>query len=239
MPCGLHSQKEGSRPQQSRPACEYVCPPLADSGAPNQPDRHGHSGETRSRRSRRDYRSPAPLHGHARRRKTKFHDDDERDARRFPREQADPRRIPRAGRFTKTVNAAGKPSRANCACLRSAENSLVQQSLYVSILKSKRDQEHRAGHDVSGGVKLSVAKLALIEQFRVHTKDTGSPEVQIALLSERISYLTTHLKSHAKDHASRRGLIMMVNKRRRLLDYLNRRDPDRYREIVERLSLRK
>ena len=68
---------------------------------------------------------------------------------------------------------------------------------------------------------------------------TGSPEVQIALLSERISYLTTHLKSHAKDHASRRGLIMMVNKRRRLLDYLNRRDPNRYREIVERLSLRK
>jgi small subunit ribosomal protein S15 len=119
------------------------------------------------------------------------------------------------------------------------EISLVRQSLYVSILKSKRDQEHRAGHDVSGGVELSAAKLALIEQFRVHTKDTGSPEVQIALLSERISYLTTHLKSHAKDHASRRGLIMMVNKRRRLLDYLNRRDPDRYREIVERLSLRK
>src|SRR5260370_25374641 len=77
----------------------------------------------------------------------------------------------------------------------------------------------------------------LIEQFRAHVKDTGSPEVQIALLSERINYLTTHLKSHVKDHASRRGLIMMVNKRRRLLDYLNRRDPDRYREIGERLSL--
>jgi small subunit ribosomal protein S15 len=86
---------------------------------------------------------------------------------------------------------------------------------------------------------LSEAKSVLIEQFRMHLKDTGSPEVQIALLSERISYLTTHLKSHMKDHASRRGLIMMVNKRRRLLDYLNRRDPDRYREIVERLSLRK
>ena len=86
---------------------------------------------------------------------------------------------------------------------------------------------------------LSAPKAALIEQFRSHVKDTGSPEVQIALLSERINYLTTHLKSHVKDHASRRGLIMMVNKRRRLLDYLNRRDPDRYREIVERLSLRK
>jgi small subunit ribosomal protein S15 len=86
---------------------------------------------------------------------------------------------------------------------------------------------------------LSEAKIEVMEQFRQHTKDTGSPEVQIALLSERINYLTTHLRSHVKDHASRRGLIMMVNKRRRLLDYLNRRDPDRYREIVERLSLRK
>ena len=86
---------------------------------------------------------------------------------------------------------------------------------------------------------LSAPKSVLIEQFRRDIKDTGSPEVQIALLSERINYLTTHLKSHVKDHASRRGLIMMVNKRRRMLDYLNRRDPDRYREIVERLSLRK
>src|SRR5215471_19690748 len=98
-------------------------------------------------------------------------------------------------------------------------------------------EEEKSGDDGEG--HLSEAKSALIEQFRTHPKDTGSPEVQIALLSERISYLTTHLKSHAKDHASRRGLIMMVNKRRRLLDYLNRRDPDRYREIVERLSLRK
>jgi small subunit ribosomal protein S15 len=86
---------------------------------------------------------------------------------------------------------------------------------------------------------LSDVKSLLIEQFRRDVKDTGSPEVQIALLSERISYLTTHLKSHVKDHASRRGLIMMVNKRRRLLDYLNRRDPVRYRDIVDRLSLRK
>jgi small subunit ribosomal protein S15 len=90
-----------------------------------------------------------------------------------------------------------------------------------------------------GAGEVSEGKAGLIEQYRQHGKDTGSPEVQIALLSERITYLTTHLKSHVKDHASRRGLIMMVNKRRRLLDYLNRRDPDRYREIVERLSLRK
>jgi small subunit ribosomal protein S15 len=86
---------------------------------------------------------------------------------------------------------------------------------------------------------LREVKSSLIEQYRTHPKDTGSPEVQIALLSERINYLTSHLKSHMKDNASRRGLIMMVSKRRRLLDYLNRRAPDRYREIVERLSLRK
>jgi len=92
---------------------------------------------------------------------------------------------------------------------------------------------------IQEGSELSEAKIGVIEQFRQHAKDTGSPEVQIALLSERISYLTSHLKSHVKDHASRRGLIMMVNRRRRLLEYLNRRDPDRYRQIVERLSLRK
>ena len=103
----------------------------------------------------------------------------------------------------------------------------------------KEVEEKRKFPRDDGGGHLSDAKVMLIEQFRTHVKDTGSPEVQIALLSERINYLTTHLKSHVKDHASRRGLIMMVNKRRRLLDYLNRRDPDRYHQIVERLSLRK
>src|ERR1700741_762322 len=101
------------------------------------------------------------------------------------------------------------------------------------------EDKTRAKSGLRGEGDLREAKSMLIEQYRAHVKDTGSPEVQIALLSERINYLTTHLKSHLKDHASRRGLIMMVNKRRRLLDYLNRRDPDRYREIVERLSLRK
>lgn len=82
-------------------------------------------------------------------------------------------------------------------------------------------------------------KATLIEKYRQSAADTGSPEVQIALLSERITYLTEHMRLHRKDYASRRGLIMMVNRRRRLLDYLNRRAPERYREIVERLSLRK
>ena len=86
---------------------------------------------------------------------------------------------------------------------------------------------------------MSAAKSVLIEQFRAHVKDTGSPEVQIALLSERISYLTTHLKSHVKDHASRRGLIMMVNKRRRLLDYLKTYDTERYKDVIQKLGIRK
>ena len=86
---------------------------------------------------------------------------------------------------------------------------------------------------------MSAPKAVLIEQFRTHVKDTGSPEVQIALLSERINYLTTHLKSHVKDHASRRGLIMMVNKRRALLDYLRREDEQRYTDLIAKLGLRK
>jgi small subunit ribosomal protein S15 len=109
---------------------------------------------------------------------------------------------------------------------------------YAPNVEEKTKRESRQ-EGLGGEDDLREAKSMLIEQYRMHVKDTGSPEVQIALLSERINYLTTHLKSHLKDHASRRGLIMMVNKRRRLLDYLNRRDPDRYREIVERLSLRK
>ncbi len=120
--------------------------------------------------------------------------------------------------------------------LRSVLRALYTCVTAMLLLISRRKEE--ISRDDGGG-HLSDAKVMLIEQFRTHVKDTGSPEVQIALLSERINYLTTHLKSHVKDHASRRGLIMMVNKRRRLLDYLNRRDPDRYHQIVERLSLRK
>ncbi len=126
----------------------------------------------------------------------------------------------------------------NSAPLRAPKSLLYTSPGAMLRFRSRREDEEaekRAGR----GATLKEVKSVLIEQYRTHAKDTGSPEVQIALLSERINYLTTHLKSHVKDHASRRGLIMMVNKRRRLLDYLNRRDPDRYREIVERLSLRK
>lgn len=82
-------------------------------------------------------------------------------------------------------------------------------------------------------------KREIIEQFRTHEKDTGSPEVQIALLTARINHLTDHVKVHRKDHHSRRGLLMMVGQRRRLLNYLSRKDVRRYRELIDRLGLRR
>ncbi|MBM3801670.1 MAG: 30S ribosomal protein S15 [Acidimicrobiia bacterium] len=82
-------------------------------------------------------------------------------------------------------------------------------------------------------------KTSVINQYRVHPTDTGSPEVQIALLSERINYLTEHFKTHKKDHASRRGLLKMVGQRRRLLDYIKAKDADRYRGLIQRLGIRK
>lgn len=82
-------------------------------------------------------------------------------------------------------------------------------------------------------------KTDIISRFRTHEKDTGSPEVQIAILSERIGELTEHFKSHAKDHASRRGLLMLVSKRRRLLDYLKTNESDRYRDVIGKLGIRK
>jgi len=82
-------------------------------------------------------------------------------------------------------------------------------------------------------------KKEIMEQFRKHEKDTGSAEVQIALLSERISYLTEHFKAHKRDHHSRRGLLKLVGQRRRLLNYLMAENMDRYRTVVEKLGLRK
>lgn len=82
-------------------------------------------------------------------------------------------------------------------------------------------------------------KTAILEEYRTHEKDTGSPEVQVALLTERINQLLEHLKTHKHDHASRRGLLMMVGQRRRLLRYLTREDPARYQAIIGRLGLRK
>ena len=82
-------------------------------------------------------------------------------------------------------------------------------------------------------------KREIIDRFRLHEADTGSPEVQVAILSERINYLTGHFKSHAKDHHSRRGLIKLVGQRRRLLNFLKNQDIERYRTLIEQLGLRK
>lgn len=82
-------------------------------------------------------------------------------------------------------------------------------------------------------------KKDIVQQFKQNEKDTGSPEVQIAVLSNRIGYLTEHFKLHKKDHHSRRGLLQMVSRRRRLLDYLRQRDHARYRAVIERLGIRK
>ncbi len=82
-------------------------------------------------------------------------------------------------------------------------------------------------------------KQELVQKYKRHEKDTGSPEVQVALLSERITYLTEHFKTHKKDHHSRRGLLKLVGQRRRLLDYLKTVDPGRYKTLIEQLGIRK
>jgi small subunit ribosomal protein S15 len=82
-------------------------------------------------------------------------------------------------------------------------------------------------------------KSGIIGSYKTHDDDTGSPEVQVALLSERINYLTEHFKIHAKDHHSRRGLLKLVGQRRRLLDYLKSKDTERYADLIKRLGIRK
>jgi small subunit ribosomal protein S15 len=83
------------------------------------------------------------------------------------------------------------------------------------------------------------AKIEIIGQYKTHDADTGSPEVQVALLTKRINGLTEHFKTHAKDNHSRRGLLKLVSQRRRLLDYLRSKNADRYREVISRLGIRK
>ena len=82
-------------------------------------------------------------------------------------------------------------------------------------------------------------KTAVIGDYKKHDKDTGSPEVQVAILTERINYLTEHFKTHSKDHHSRRGLLKLVGQRRRLLEYLKSKEVDRYAEVIKRLGIRK
>ena len=86
---------------------------------------------------------------------------------------------------------------------------------------------------------LKSKKDEIIENFKVHSKDTGSPVVQIALLTERVNYLTGHFQTHKKDYHSRRGLLMMIGKRRRLLAFLKKTDPQKYQDTITKLNLRK
>jgi len=88
-------------------------------------------------------------------------------------------------------------------------------------------------------VMLVQEKEEMIQQFKLHESDTGSPEVQVAILTHRINYLTEHLKVHKKDHHSRRGLLILVGRRRSLLDYVKKKDVNRYRSLIERLGLRR
>jgi small subunit ribosomal protein S15 len=90
-----------------------------------------------------------------------------------------------------------------------------------------------------GTVLTPERKQEIINQFKVHEGDTGSPEVQIALLSGRITYLTEHFRTHKKDHHSRRGLLKIVGQRRRLLDYLKKKDVERYRTVINKLGIRR
>jgi small subunit ribosomal protein S15 len=90
-----------------------------------------------------------------------------------------------------------------------------------------------------GNVLATERKQDIISQFQTHEGDTGSPEVQIAILSERITYLTEHFRTHKKDHHSRRGLLKIVGQRRRLLDYLKKKDVERYRTVISRLGIRR
>jgi small subunit ribosomal protein S15 len=102
-------------------------------------------------------------------------------------------------------------------------------------LTTKKEREKRAEN-------MGIAqqqKQGVIEQFRLHQTDTGSPEVQVALLSQRIDHLTEHFKTHVKDHHSRRGLLKLVGQRRRLLDYLKESDFERYQGLIQRLGIRK
>ena len=106
----------------------------------------------------------------------------------------------------------------------------------VEISATKKKERERAENHM--GIA-QPNRQVVIEQFRVHQTDTGSPEVQVALLSQRIDHLTGHFKIHVKDHHSRRGLLKLVGQRRRLLDYLKKSDFERYQSLIQRLGIRK
>ncbi len=118
--------------------------------------------------------------------------------------------------------------------------AILQMARVVSFsLDTTRSDSSIENREQVSAVLAPAKKTDIISNFRTHDSDTGSPEVQIAILSERIGELTEHFKTHKKDHGSRRGLLMLVSKRRRLLDYLKKTDSDRYRDVIGKLGIRK
>ncbi len=107
------------------------------------------------------------------------------------------------------------------------------------IISYTYHNDWKISRSASSSVLAREQKKNIVDTYRTHATDTGSPEVQIAILSERIGQLTDHFKSHKKDHASRRGLLMMVSRRRRLLDYLKKYDSERYKVVIGKLGIRK
>src|SRR5215475_4558414 len=129
------------------------------------------------------------------------------------------------GRFPKLTTTPGQPALQRYVLHGRLFKSLTGQDLEIGVLPVS--------------VLAREQKADVINRFRTHQSDTGSPEVQIAIISERIGELTEHFKNHKKDHASRRGLLMMVSKRRRLLDYLKKYDTERYKDVIQKLGIRK
>ena len=109
----------------------------------------------------------------------------------------------------------------------------------IGVCYSHYRYENDKGQECNKLVLARQQKQSVVDANRTHPTDTGSPEVQIALLSERIGQLTDHFKAHMKDHGSRRGLLMMVSRRRRLLDYLKKYDSERYKAVITKLGIRK
>jgi small subunit ribosomal protein S15 len=119
---------------------------------------------------------------------------------------------------------------------------MVKENFIFESLKTLKTECIQIIKLLERGCKSMLAtekKQAIISSYKLHDSDTGSPEVQVAILTERITYLTEHFKVHKKDHHSRRGLLKIVGQRRRLLDYLKKKDIDRYRVIIEKLGIRR
>jgi small subunit ribosomal protein S15 len=139
---------------------------------------------------------------------------------------------------TRLKRTNARPARCNASCSNGPAGD-VRAPPMLFLGQTLRKCNRRKIRGVRTKVLAPQKKSEVIARYRTHDSDTGSPEVQIAVLSERIGDLTEHFKTHVKDHASRRGLLMLVSKRRRLLDYLKTHDSERYRTVIGRLGIRK